>query len=270
MGNAGTSGAAAALGVQSRVRRSTYLCLSVATALGFLALGVPPVAADGTTACAVGAWTTWQPSGGRLVLSIGGCAYQVTSAVDPYVITVTGPAAYSDTIYRGDGTAPTSNVVLDSLAAGTYTITSSGVVSRQPDGSPLYGWSWSSIQVDPASVEIGPTPAPVAYPVPPPFVIPTLRVTKVTPGAGSRGTWRSVQPRVTFSTQPFYSRDITITLTDTATGRLVPIRKTYCMLTLTTTIYPVSRLAANRGYRITVTSASANLNFRATFRTGSQ
>ncbi|MDR3635614.1 MAG: hypothetical protein P4L84_17565 [Isosphaeraceae bacterium] len=210
---------------RSQIHAVGYLLFGVATALGGLAFGAQPVAAEGTSVCMVGTSTTWQPNGGRLVLSIGGCAYRVTSAVDPYVITVTGPAAYSDTIYRGDGTARTSNVVLDGRAAGTYTITSSGVVGRQPDGSPLYGWSWSAIQVDPASVEIGPTPAPIVYPVPPPFVIPTLRVTKVTPGAGSRGTWRSVQPRITFSAQPLYSRDLTITLTDTATGRLVPIRR---------------------------------------------
>ena len=269
MGNAGSLGAAAGLETRSRILQSAFLLLGIASALGGIAFAAPPVAAaEGTSVCMVGASASWQPTGGRLVLSIGGCVYRVAAGVDPYVITVSGPADYSRTIYQGDGMAPANNVVLETLAAGTYTITSAGVLGTWPDGGPHYGSSWSEIDVDTSSADVVPTP--VAYPTPPPFALPVLRITKVTPGGGSGSIWRSVQPRVTFSAQPGYSRDLTITLTDTATGRLVPIRKTYCSLTLTMTIYPVSRLAANRAYRISVTSPSAHLNFRATFRTGSR
>jgi hypothetical protein len=70
----------------------------------------------------------------------------------------------------------------------------------------------------------------------------------------------------------------TILLTDTTTGRRVPVKVAYAASTRTASVTPVTRLAANHGYRITVTSGVAaatggmhlRATFTATFRTGAR
>jgi hypothetical protein len=72
--------------------------------------------------------------------------------------------------------------------------------------------------------------------------------------------------------------DRTILLTDTTTGRRVPIKVVYSTSTRTATLTPVVRLAASHGYRISVTSGVAasigglhlRATFAATFRTGTR
>ena len=258
MGNAGSPGAGADLGTRSRVRQLSYLLVGVATALGGLAFGAQPVAAAGTSACSVGASASWQPSGGRLELSIGGCAYQVTSAVDPYVITVTGPASYSRTVYQGDGAAPAGNVVLDDLAPGTYTITSSGVILLIDH--PVYGSGSFSVQIT-APVEISPSPSPAPATPPPSATLDPVatqqpaparpRITKITPQNGARNISRAIKIRITFS-MPV---DGLVGIKDLTTGDCVPSRTSVDARTMTVTVTPRTRLAANHSYTLTVSHA---------------
>jgi hypothetical protein len=154
------------------MHRSLRFGLILALAAGLSILAIEPVAADNTPACSVMALASWQSSGGKIVLSIGGCAYEVTDAVQPYLITVSGPGGYARTVYQGDGSAPANNIVLNGLAAGTYTITSSGMISLVDQ--PVYGSGSISVQVT-APVEIGPSPTPLPTPIatPRPTIVPT-------------------------------------------------------------------------------------------------
>jgi Big-like domain-containing protein len=229
----------------------------------------PAAAAEWPVPCTVDSSASWLPTGGRLELSIGGCAFRVTSALDPYDIIVTGPDDYAQTVYQGNGTAPTGNVVLDNLSAGTYTVTSWGVVGTESNGGPAYRGVYFYNDVSPASDEV--SPATSANPAPPAYAGPALRVTRATPGKGSKNVWRESWLKVKFSTDAYYMRgDIAVTLTDLTTGRNLRIGTSYCYKTWTMTIDPAARLAANHGYRISVTSAGSNLKFRSTFRTGSR
>ena len=89
---------------------------------------------------------------------------------------------------------------------------------------------------------------------------------------------RSSHSHITFSVRVKGITDRTILLTDITTGRRVPIRLAYSATTRTVTLTPVTRLAANHGYRISVTSGVAALvgglrlraTFTATFRTGTR
>ena len=250
------------------MNRTIQAGLALALVAGVVPLAAGPAAAvDWQGPCTVDPSASWLPTGGHLELAIEGCLYRVTTSQDPYVITVTGPASYTRTIYRGDGIAPAGNVVLDALVSGTYTVTSSGVVGKASSSSPAYATGWFSVAVTPASAGIGLVLT--TWPAPPAFVLPAVRVAKVTPSKGSTNVSRSPRLTVKYTAQTMGRQDLVITLTDITTGRLVNIWGTHCTITWTTTFYPIARLAANRAYRISVTSVGSNLKFSSTFRTGS-
>ena len=234
------------------------LVFSVATALGGIAFGALPVAAEGTSACGILALSSWRTNGGHLEISIGGCAYQVNSGADPYVITVSGPDGFFRTIYRGDGTAPTNNVVLEALAAGTYTITSSGVIEWID--SPVYGSGSSTIQITaPADASPAATPAPappiatIQAPAATPRAMQGPEVTGLAPQNGAQNVLRNVKIRIVFS-MPVDGR---IGMTDLTTGKCVASRTSVDVRTLTVIVTPRAPLAANHTYRLTVLRATS-------------
>jgi subtilisin family serine protease len=119
-----------------------------------------------------------------------------------------------------------------------------------------------------------PTPDPILNPVPSPIlIVPT--VTSTSPRNGARSVVRSVRPRITFSVPMVGVSTRTVTMKDLSRGRWVTIRVSYSAATRTVTVSPVTRLAANHSYRITVArvlSASSGTPlsrpFVFTFRTG--
>jgi subtilisin family serine protease len=130
---------------------------------------------------------------------------------------------------------------------------------------------------DPAQVPTplpSPTPDTGVQPVPTPaLIVPT--VTSSSPRNGTRSVVRSVRPRVAFSVPMTGVSTRTITMKDLSRGRWVRIRVSYSAAGRVATITPLSRLAANHSYRITVwrvLSASGRTPlsrpFVFTFRTG--
>lgn len=120
----------------------------------------------------------------------------------------------------------------------------------------------------------GASPDPTLGPVPSPILI-VPSVTASSPRNGTRLVTRSIRPRVTFSVPMAGVSTRTITMKDLSRGRWVTIRVSYSASTRTATISPVTRLAANHSYRITVGRVlSANEGtplsrpFVFTFRTG--
>ncbi len=144
--------------------------------------------------------------------------------------------------------------------------------SPDPNASPSPSTSPSPVPPDP-NASPSPSPAPIVAPAPV-----TPKVTSVTPITGSRSVARSSHSHVIFSVPVTGISVQTILLTDTTTGRRVPIKVAYSASTRTATLTPVTRLAANHGYRMTVTSGVAasigglhlRATFTATFRTGAQ
>jgi subtilisin family serine protease len=119
-----------------------------------------------------------------------------------------------------------------------------------------------------------PTPDAGVQPVPTPELI-VPKVTSSSPRNGTRSVVRSVRPRVAFSVPMTGVSTRTITMKDLSRGRWVRIRVSYSAATRVATITPLSRLAANHSYRITVwrvLSASGRTPlsrpFVFTFRTG--
>jgi hypothetical protein len=105
------------------------------------------------------------------------------------------------------------------------------------------------------------------------LIVPT--VTSSSPRNGTRSVVRSVRPRVAFSVPMTGVSTRTITMKDLSRGRWVRIRVSYSAAGRVATITPLSRLAANHSYRITVwrvlsASGSTPLSrpFVFTFRTG--
>ncbi|MEX1168605.1 MAG: S8 family serine peptidase [Chloroflexota bacterium] len=96
-----------------------------------------------------------------------------------------------------------------------------------------------------------PTPAQAVQPVPTPELIVPV-VTASSPRNGTRSVVRSTRPQATFSVPMTGVSTRTITMKDLSRGRWVTIRVSYSAATRTATITPVSRLAANHSYRITV------------------
>jgi subtilisin family serine protease len=145
---------------------------------------------------------------------------------------------------------------------------SPGLMPPDPNASPSPGMVPPDANASPA-----PSPLPASEPVP---VSP--RVTSVTPRTGSGSVPRSSHSHLTFSVPVKGITDRTILLTDITTGRRVPIRLAYNATTRIVTLTPVTRLAANHSYRITVTSGVAASvgglrlrgSFTATFRTGAR
>ena len=119
-----------------------------------------------------------------------------------------------------------------------------------------------------------PSPSPTLEPLPSPVhVAPT--VTATTPHNGQRSVTRSVRPTATFSTPVRGVSTRTVTMKDLSSGRWVRVRVAYLVASRRVVVTPVSRLAANHSYRITVFSAVAALGGRSlarpfvfTFRTG--
>ena len=119
-----------------------------------------------------------------------------------------------------------------------------------------------------------PTPGSIVQPVPTPeLIVPT--VTAASPRNGTRSVARNVRPRITFSTPVTRVTTQTIRMKDLSRGRWVTIRVSYSAATRVATITPVTRLAANHSYRITVGQVVAANGgtplarpFVFTFRTG--
>jgi hypothetical protein len=119
-----------------------------------------------------------------------------------------------------------------------------------------------------------PAPEPPLTPVPAPVLI-VPSVTASSPVNGQRSVVRSVRPRITFSVPMVRVTTSTVRLKDLSRGKWVTIRVSYSSSTRAATIIPVTRLAANHSYRITVggvLSATAGTPlarpFVVTFRTG--
>ena len=144
--------------------------------------------------------------------------------------------------------------------------------SSDPNVIPSPSTSPSPVPPDP-NASPSPSPAPIVAPTPA-----TPMVTSVTPRTGTRSVARSSQPHVAFSVPVTGISDRTILLTDTTTGRRVPVKVAYAASTRTATLTPASRLAASHSYRISVTSGVAaaigglhlRATFTATFRTGTR
>lgn len=127
----------------------------------------------------------------------------------------------------------------------------------------------------PPSLTPSPTPAdPSLNPVPAPELI-VPAVTASSPRNGARTVARSVKPRVKFNVPVTGVSVRTIRMKDLSTGKWVAIRVSYTASTRVATVIPVTRLAANHSYRITVgavvsAAAGAPLTrpFVVTFRSG--
>jgi subtilisin family serine protease len=96
-----------------------------------------------------------------------------------------------------------------------------------------------------------PTPDPGLQPVPTPQLI-VPAVTAASPRNGTRSVARAVRPRITFSTPVKGVSTQTVRMKDLSRGRWVAIRVSYNASTRSATITPLTRLAANHSYRITV------------------
>ena len=126
----------------------------------------------------------------------------------------------------------------------------------------------------PPSAPPSSSPDPSLAPVPAPvLIIPS--VTASSPRNGTRLVARAIRPRITFSVPMVGVSTRTITMKDLSRGRWVTIRVSYNAVSRTATVTPVSRLATNHSYRITVGRVlSANQGtplgrpFVFTFRTG--
>lgn len=119
-----------------------------------------------------------------------------------------------------------------------------------------------------------PTPGAGVEPVPTPGLV-SPAVTASSPRNGTRSISRSVRPRITFSIPTRGVSTATIRMKDLSRGRWVAIRVSYSASTRVATIVPVSKLAANHSYRITVGrvlaaegGTSLERPFVVTFRTG--
>ncbi len=118
-----------------------------------------------------------------------------------------------------------------------------------------------------------PSPTPDVQPVPTPQLIVPV-VTASTPRNGVRSVSRSARPRITFSVPMTGISTRTITMKDLSSGRWVAVRVRYSASTRVATITPLTRLAANHSYRITVARVLAanggtplSRSFVVTFRT---
>jgi subtilisin family serine protease len=164
------------------------------------------------------------------------------------------------------------------LIAGGPAATSSPTASANPSPSPTPSASPTPIATPDPNATPTPSPSPTpdtgVEPLPTPQLV-TPAVTAASPRNGTRLVARTVRPRITFSTPVTGISTQTIRMKDLSRGRWVTIRVSYSPSTRVATITPLTRLAANHSYRITVgqvvaTSGGTPLArpFVVTFRTG--
>lgn len=153
--------------------------------------------------------------------------------------------------------------------------TPSASSGASPGASPTPTPDPNASPVPSPSLTPSPTPAdPGLNPVPAPELI-VAAVTASSPRNGARLVARSIKPRITFNVPVTGVSTRTIRMKDLSTGKWVAIRVSYSASTRVATVIPVTRLAVNHSYRITVgavisASAGAPLTrpFVVTFRSG--
>lgn len=160
------------------------------------------------------------------------------------------------------------------LVAGNAIASPSPTPESSPSPSPTPSASPSATPTPDPNATPLPSPTPGVQPVPAPQLIVPV-VTASSPRNGTRSVSRSVRPRVTFSVPMTGVSTRTITMKDLSRGRWVTIRVSYSASTRVATITPLTRLAANHSYRITVGRVLAagggtplSRAFVVTFRTG--
>ena len=214
------------------------------------------------------------PDSGFGLLQVGAAVALAAAQSNPAPVPSASPSPSPTP--NSSPTSPTASPSPDPNASPGPSPSASPAPSASPSPSPDPNASPSPGLVPP-DPNASPAPSPVPSPVPviaPAPVSPT--VTSVTPRTGSRSVTRSSHSHITFSVGVKGITDRTILLTDVTTGHRVLIRLAYSATTRTVTLTPVTRLATNHSYRITVTSGVAasvgglrlRATFTATFRTG--
>lgn len=160
------------------------------------------------------------------------------------------------------------------LVAGDPAPMPSPTPSATPMTSPTPSASPTPTPDPTATPRPSPTPGTVVQPVPAPQPI-APAVAAASPRNGTRSVARSVRPRIAFSTPVTGVTTQAIRMRDLSRGRWVAVRVSYSSATRVATITPVTRLAANHSYRITVGNVVAASDgtplarpFIFTFRTG--